>query len=539
MRKRNTNLSATDFNTLEDFQTLVNTYEICNITELYKKFPYIGKKLFNLGFKDKIKFKEKVVVKKPRKYENYKIADDFQKYVDENGIKSVADFLEKNNGLYHWMASLGLSREIIYPDTEKRKKEKEEKLNQLPKTEKEFQEFIDVNEIVSSVDFVHRFSRVYNRLRELKLSDKIYYFGKRGEQKRFLEAFSDLKNFQDYISAHGFKSPIEFKKYNIKIYRRMIALKFWDKVYYGEEYDKRLQYLSTMSEYNSVEKIQEYVNTNNVRTRKELRDNHVTVYNHLLEVPNRDLIEFPDDRKIPTLEEIQDYIIENKIVSRVELKATSYLMYNTYLNIRKNTGKDVIFPKYSSVRSKQEMILMKELIRYGQINFSTQVMITDEETGNSYYYDCLLLKIGLLEVHGPQHFSNNIRPEWWSDRDEIENDKIKYKLAKKVGYNIYYIAYDSWKFYEKFDYFQKVYHSVKDLFDDLGIEVQENPNYEQDFMSLFSDDFVDLVNRICNGFEIHNQEELNKFDNLSWLVSEFNLYDKIIYYKEEEQDLQE
>ena len=37
---------------------------------------------------------------------------------------------------------------------------------------------------------------------------------------------------------------------------------------------------------------------------------------------------------------------------------------------------------------------------------------------------------------------------------------------------------------------------------DLGIELQENKNFEEDFMKIYSDDFLSLASRICKEFEI-------------------------------------
>lgn len=180
-RNRKTSLKATDFNVLDDFQNLINTYNLHNMSEIYKRFPYIGKKLKSLGFKDKIKFVEKPIEKKPGKYSDYQTTEDFQKYIIENNIKSVADFLLKNPGLYNQMSKLRLTRTVVYPESIELRKEKE---NQIPKTFKDFQEFIDKNKITSSIDFSKRFSKIYKKLRDSGLSDKVYYYGKLGEDKK-------------------------------------------------------------------------------------------------------------------------------------------------------------------------------------------------------------------------------------------------------------------------------------------------------------------------------------------------------------------
>ena len=530
-------LDPKDFNTLKEFQELVDRYEFHSLNEIRTKFPLIWNKLDKMEFKKQLKFKERDL-----KYGSYKTKEDFQRYILDNNIKSPKDFFERNRKLYDWMSHLRLTRSVIYPEAERLKEEYE---NSLPVTREEFQKFIDDNKITGTVDFRSRFTPIYKRLKAFKLNKKVYYYGEIGDRKRFLDSFKTKEDFQKYVDDNNIKSPQELENHNEKVYRRLKSLRLCNYINYGDSC-KRGSYILMLSELNNnPDKIKEYIRLNNITSRKEFKKKDLNVYKRFLALSDevKDTFIFPNDppkkRKFSSLAEIQDFIIEKKILSLMELRDRFSYVYRRYKKFKKESlNKEIIFPKYGTASSLQEMMLIRDLIRYGQTNFELHLSLRDKEN-NIYFYDCYfpLLKL-LIEDHGPQHF-NNKRPDLWKYRDEIENDKNKYKLAVEKGYTLRYIVYDAWRIYENCGYFQPVYRSVPDLFSSIGIEVKENPNYEQDFMNLFSDDFINLINKICKGFEIHNQEELNKFDNLSWLISEFNLYDKIIYYKEEEQDLQE
>lgn len=73
--------------------------------------------------------------------------------------------------------------------------------------------------------------------------------------------------------------------------------------------------------------------------------------------------------------------------------------------------------------------------------------------------------------------------------------------------------------------------------EELGIELHENKNFEEDFMKIYSDDFLSLASRICKEFEIYTLEDLMKFENFYNLVSQFNLQDKIVLCNESEEQL--
>ena len=586
-RNRKTKLKAADFNVLDDFQNLVNTYNLHNMNEVYKQFPYIGKKLKILGFKDKIKFVEKPIDKKPGKYSDYQTTEDFQKYIIENNIKSAADFLLKNPGLYNWMSKLRLTRTVVYPESIELKKEKE---NKIPKTLKDFQEFIDRNKITSSMDFSRRFNNIYKKLRDSGLSDKVYYYGKLGDNKRFIESFKFVRDFQNYINTNNIKSPKEFKIFNKRVYSRMVHLKLSDKVVYS---NKKLIRLLPKDSYKTPDEIIDYINKNNIITKKEFRENHAEVYRKFLKLSleDRNKIIFkgdPKDFSYITVDWVNSYIEENNIEREVDIrksnprlsdaiyrrltkeqraklkykkKASDYSEYNDFDSIQ-NFVKDNyiinkkdfhlrfpgIYLKYTKLRdgwdkdiefinspftSIGEFRIAVALLMRG-VSFISQKTFSDLKNIDRLRYDFYLPGYNIIiEHHGEGHFGKG---RYYS-KDLIESDKMKNKYAKDHGIKIlYFTIYKN--DYENLGYFEEVITDLDELFNIIDPNLKILENGDELVNNYFKDDIV-YYNTILKNSKITSEKAFKKYSRGKYEKAKMlNILDKLTYYSEE-QDLQE
>ena len=532
-----------DPETKDEIQAFITKNEIKNPEDFTNRFTTLYKKVKERFSSEDFDFFGREEQDRMKRFiKTFNTLEDFQKFINDNNIKSFLELKTKYKEVYNRLRHLSLARKVKYCDGEP-----------ILETEKDFQDYINKNNIESPKDFAKQNKKAYEKLIRHKLTDKVVYGEKYESEKRIREelakTLNSIEDFQEFINKNNIKTVKEFKNDYPREFGRYSTL-------FNREEKKKIRFTEDsrffldIDVYN-IDEVNEYLIHNNIKNLKELDSiNHPLCYaiSNKLSLEQKRSLSFSkscfhlpeEDKEVKTLEEIQDYIIKNKIYSMEELRTRSYIIYNTYMDLKKNSNKDVIFLCSKCVRSKQEAFFLKDLIRFGITDFSFNRLILIDENGNKKIYDAFIPSINtIVEIHGGFHFDDEAKPNTWETRNELENDILKYNLAIKNGYKIYYITYDSWYLYKRFGYFQPVYHTALDLFNAMGIEVKENPNYEQDFMSLFSDDFIDLINKICKGFEIHNQEELNKFDNLSWLVSEFNLYNKIIYYKEEEQDLQE
>lgn len=470
---------------------------------------------------------------------NLDTREKIQKFIDDNNFSSRYELGLKFRSLKIWSVKLGVWDSLIF------KKGKRKSLNSEIdnyNTTEDFQNFIKEKNIKTKGEFRNSFREFYKKAKNLGIVEKLL-FTKYEEVN--LKDFNTLEDFQ--ILANNFNSLTEFYCAYENVVRKFNRLKATNKIT-GE---LKFRITSRNSTYNGTfttkEEFENYVKENNLKSSKEFELFNKILYKrmHSLKISikyeerheTRDL-KIDDYSKYETIDDIQEFIIKHEIYSKTDLKLSAKTIYLKYLKLREETGRDVIFMKISNFESKGEFEAIKELVKYGVLDCRIHFKLPEKD-GIIRFMDIFSPSLNAaLEIHGPQHFSDETRPKSWDERDEIENDKLKYNLAKAAGLDVYYITYDSWDLYKKYNYFKPVYRSVKDLFNSLGIEIHENPNYKQDLMRLFSGNLIELINKICKNSKIHNQSELNKFDNIFSLASEFDLLDKLTYYSEE-QDLQE
>ena len=461
--------------------------------------------------------------------------EDVQKFIDENNVESHKELAEKYSVVFNKARRLFSLKLLHYHPG-----------YTGPKTKNALKKFIKENKITSSEDFSVRFPNILEKLKEfnLELSNFRFYKEKVMFPKEILDKIEVVDDFQKFIDDNNITSSEDFNKRFHAVYHKLISLKL----------QKKIRYHYVITEYDgpkTIDEIQKFIYENKIVGSIDFSRRFCHIYKVILESfgfrsskityygQTKKRREATDEElNIKSLKDIQDYVIKYKIMSQGELEMKSSCVYNKYLSLRKDSlGKDILFLNSSLVESKQEELLIRELIQYGITEFQTKFYIEESEHPNKRF-DVYIPKFNMiLEVHGDPHFVDRL-PENWRVRDERENDMLKYKLALDNGYKIYYIAYrSSYNYYKKNGYFQKVYPSFKTLMDDLGIELQENKNFEEDFMKIYSDDFLSLASRICKEFEIYTIEDLMKFENFYNLVSQFNLQDKIVFCNESDEQL--
>jgi hypothetical protein len=469
-----------------------------------------------------------------------------QKVINTYKITSMTNFSHFRS-CYREAICFNLVKHLKFYDRYKAEKENKTLLESL-KTLSDFQKLILENKIGSSASLRKFCERVYRKMCDLKLKDQVVYYS--GEDQyvaldslckfHFTREISDYyKTLEDFQSlADQYLSEKYFKRYHGVIYRKYLELKekgiikgelvFPDfkRTYYGDTYK-------------TPEEFQKYIDDNNIQSPTEFENSSKSLYKRLVDSGFADKVTYPVKKKVAkiknsrdkykTLENIQDFVIENKIINIQEFREVSDTLYRYYLVLREKEGRDIVFAKLNLISSLEEWNALKELIKL-DIKFKIKYRFK----GSKFEFDFLVIlptRTFILETHGGQHFSEDSRPEFWYNRDEIENDKKKFKLAKKNGIEVYYVTYGkaAWKVYEENKYFQPVYHSVSELLKQLGYEAHENPNYEKDLSNLFVGNFLDTINKICQSFEIKNESELENFEYIYLMSKELNLLDKIKY----------
>lgn len=151
--------------TLEGFQKFVDDNNIKNASEFNAKYKPYYTKMVKLGLSRSIVYPEP-------KYniellKNLNKLSDFQDFIDKNDIQSASELLSKFPPVYHKLSTLKLHDQVSYP-------EEREDLSYLNNPE-DFQKFIDENEIKSPLHLFNTRGDIYRRLQRLGFCGQVDY----------------------------------------------------------------------------------------------------------------------------------------------------------------------------------------------------------------------------------------------------------------------------------------------------------------------------------------------------------------------------
>ena len=201
-----------------------------------------------------------------------KSLDDFQKYIDENNIKSRKEFRKNYKTLYKkylncrktWVSK----KDIVFKETFSNIKFSN--LN----TVEDFQKYIDENGIKSKKEFRKLGSLSDRFFRKIPKEDRNKLIFKETDHYLFGNEFSTVEDFQKFVDENNIKKPIEFKKKYPKIYDRFCRI-------IPKEQKKKLRYenrLNSYSEIITINDLQNFIIINEVNSRKELHKRFPGLY---------------------------------------------------------------------------------------------------------------------------------------------------------------------------------------------------------------------------------------------------------------------
>lgn len=293
----------------------------------------------------------------------------------------------------------------------------------------------------------------------------------------------------------------------------------------------------------NLEEFQELLNTQelNIKTPVDLVRFNRSIYNRAQYLGYLSKLNFSGERKILnqfskfSLDDIQTYINENNIMSKTDLKTKKQSLYKRYRYLITEGGEeDTIIFKNIHLNSVDERRFLEKLFEYGIKEIVTQFELPTGELKlvRKFRYDFYLPEYNcIIELHGPQHFREVIYGPWKTNKPESltdiqQNDRRKLSSAINNGYIVRYFTFYE-KDYEKFGYFEKVYTSISELLQSIGIKevkmlskdelqsVRDKYFKELDkaeTLILIGQDFVDTN-------KIGTKEELRKINS--------SLYDKL------------
>lgn len=267
-----------------------------------------------------------------------------------------------------------------------------------------FQNYIEENNINSKSEFrrknkylLDKFYRVVPK----EQHDKLIF--NNNNYKKFGNTFLTVTDFQNFIEANNIERPSDFKKLFPKIYDRLCRI-------LTPENKKKLIYKRKKNSYEDIDdinKLQEFINNNNIHSRKELHYCFSGLY-----------VKFAN-----------------------QLDKVSFIKNNFSL------GENCLI----------------NLFNKNNIKYITQKTYPDLKNTLPLRYDFYLPEYNILiEHHGEGHFRKG---KYYSE-ELLINDKHKYEYANDHNIPIlYYTIYVST--YKKFGYFCNVITDDKTLIEEI------------------------------------------------------------------------
>lgn len=160
-------LNLENYNTLEDFQNLIDYYKLKRPEE----FKLLNVKLYNKAIKKGFNSKTLMYISYPNRYN---VLGDFQKLIDEDeNIKTPLDFKTNYPGVYKKASKLNILNKLIYTNRKNFSGLDYTNYN----TVDEIQDFIDKHKVLSSFHLRRDFPGLYNKLIRIKSTKEVIYFG--------------------------------------------------------------------------------------------------------------------------------------------------------------------------------------------------------------------------------------------------------------------------------------------------------------------------------------------------------------------------
>lgn len=258
---------------------------------------------------------------------NLNTLEDFQKFIDNNKIKSLREFRLSYKTIYSkylkirkvWKNKELSFEEISIVDTYK-------DLN----TVEDFQKFVDDNNILTKTDLRKKYGSVSSRFfKVIKKEDR----GKlkfKIELHHYHDDLNTVDDFKKFINSNGILSPKEFKNKFPKEYDRFCRV-------IPKEDKQKVTYKVIRRSYHdiiSINDLQIFINDNNIRSKKELHKKFSGLYVKFL--PELNSITFIKNNKSIGEKQIEDLLIinginfeEQKVYSN--LKDKNFLRFDFYL----------------------------------------------------------------------------------------------------------------------------------------------------------------------------------------------------------------
>ena len=260
---------------------------------------------------------------------------------------------------------------------------------------------------------------------------------------------TSLEDFQNYIDSNNILSRKEFRSKNKYLYNRYIRL-----------FSKEERILNFKEEFyhhfedslKTVEDFQKFIDDNDIKRPVDFRNNYPKEYDRLCRALTKDekknlvyKVRINSYSDIISEDNLQDFITNNEIIGRKDLHKR---FPGLYVKFSKQLDNIKFIENSLSIGAN----FLKRLFIENNINFITEKTYPDLRNILPLRYDFYLTDLNILiEHHGEEHFGKGR----YYNESVINNDKTKYEYAIKNNIPIlYFTIYKS--IYEKFGYFTDV-----------------------------------------------------------------------------------
>lgn len=319
------------FKTYEDFQKFVLDNEITSSTEFKKKFRYIYDLFYEYKFNRPLLF-----FNGRNKYSSFTLQN-VQDHIINCGYTTWKEMNEKERGLVTLIDRRGWRSNIKLVSKEKITNKKESQVKYHIKhwtsyTLEDTQTFINDNKIKSKKEFSKKYSGLKRHSVNLGFYDKLVF-----EESRDivdLSYLNTLEDFQNYIDLNNIENAKELNstKEGQAIYRKLRKLDLVKKIKYSNELSQDL------SEYDNLEKLQDYINKNNIQTATEFgaslcaRARRLGVYHQLFfPNPKKSKLEIEVEKVLNELN--LSYITQKQFDDLIDKKPLRFDFYIESLNL--------------------------------------------------------------------------------------------------------------------------------------------------------------------------------------------------------------
>lgn len=348
------------------------------------------------------------------------------------------------------------------------------------KTLEEIQKYIDDNNLSKS-SLKRKHCDVYRQSKELGILGQLKF----PLVKTDLSEYKTETDFQKYIDENNIESLLDLRKNHKSIYYKLVRNKLQSKIKFKKQTRQNLE------NYNNIKSIQEFIDSNNINSPKELKESFINLFWKIHQLGISDKIVYKNKRNyrdlksFSTLESFQKFLDDNNILSAQEFHDSDYGLYQKAGRLKLL---DKLKYKYKK-RSKTEIAVEKELLKfYSFVEIEKEFDWLIHKSNLSLDVYIPELKIA-IECQGEHHFIPIDRFGGEAGYlKQVERDKIKKDLCIEHGITLLY--YSDFKFitrslktkiYSEINSYKlgTVYTSLEDLVNEIKrLEMEQNKKEE-------------------------------------------------------------